>query len=324
MRCLITGANGFLGAHLAAALSARNDFVRCMVREGSDASALAHLPVERAVGDVTKPESLHEAMANIDVVFHLAGIRRGAVREDFIAANAEGTRHVADAMVKANAKRLVFCGSLAASGPSSALRPRREDDPMCPYEWYGESKALGEQIAFGYSNRLQVTSIRPSRILGPLDHENLTFFKLAKRGIILKIGGGPRPLSMVDVDDVVAQLILQAEKPEAVGEAFFASSDETMSLEGVMEIAARALGVSARSVYLPALALSAIGQTADVLTRLTGQKLPVNRKLARQLLAPGWTCSIEKAKAKLGYRPVRTIAESLERSAQSYLEAGWL
>ncbi len=324
MRCLITGANGFLGSHLAKALSARGDTVRCLVREGSDASALANLPVERAAGDVTRPETLNDAMKGIDTVFHLAGIRRAAGRQAFIDANAEGTRHVAEAMVKAGARRLVFCGSLAASGPSTALRPRLEQDPFCPEEPYGESKALGEQIAFSYGDRLEVTSIRPSRILGPLDHENLTFFRLAKRGVILQIGGGPRPLSMVDVDDVVAQLLLQAGAREAVGEAFFSSSDETISLEGVMELAAKAFGVRARSIYLPPWALGALGETTDVVTKVTGTKLPLNRKLARQLLAPGWTCSIGKAKRMLGYRPVRTIAESIERSAESYVQAGWL
>lgn len=324
MRCLITGANGFLGAHLAQALCARGDTVRCMVRDGSDASALAKLPVERAVADVTQPRTLGEAVSGIDVVFHLAGIRRATQRSAFLEANAEGTRHVAEAMVKAKARRLVFCGSLAASGPSSASRPRLEDDPFAPEEPYGESKALGEQLAFAFRDRLEVTAIRPSRILGPLDHENLSFFKLAKRGLILKIGGGPRPLSMVDVDDVVEQLLLQADREEAVGEAFFASSDETISLEGVMELAAHALGVEARGVYLPAAALSMLGTAADGVSRVSQKKLPLNRKLARQLLAPGWTCSIEKAQRLLGYRPKRSIKESIERSAKSYLEAGWL
>lgn len=298
--------------------------MRCMVREGSDASALAGLAVERVVGDVTKPETLGDALSGIETVFHLAGIRRATGRAAFIEANAEGTRHVAEAMVKAKARRLVFCGSLAASGPSSASRPRVEDDPFCPEEAYGESKAIGEQIAFSFADKLEVTSIRPSRILGPLDHENLTFFKLAKRGVILKIGGGPRPLSMVDVDDVVAQLLLQADSSNAVGQAFFASSDETISLEGVMELAAQALGVKARGVYLPAAVLSGLGGAADVISQLAATKLPLNRKLARQLLAPGWTCSIEKAKRMLGYRPQKTIAQSIERSAQSYVEAGWL
>jgi nucleoside-diphosphate-sugar epimerase len=295
-----------------------------MVREGSDASALSRLPVERVVGDVTKPHTLGDALGGIEVVFHLAGIRRAAEARAFLEANAEGTRHVAEAMVKAKARRLVFCGSLAASGPSSATRPRLESDPFCPEEPYGESKARGEQIAFSFNDRLEVTSLRPSRILGPLDHENLTFFKLAKRGVILKLGGPLRPVSFVDVDDVVDQALLQADRREAVGEAFFASSGETLSLEGVMELAANALGVRAKTLYLPPGALSLLGAGADVISRITATKLPLNRKLVRQMLAPGWTCSIEKAQRLLGHRPKRAISESITRSAKSYVEAGWL
>jgi len=324
MRCLITGANGFMGAQLAAQLCRRGEHVRCLVREGSEADSLKALPVERAAGDVTQPETLIDAMAGIDVVFHLAGIRRAARREDFLTVNAEGTRHVAQAMVKAKARRLVFCGSITASGPSTASRPREEDDPFCPEEPYGESKALGEQIAFSFQGALEVTSIRPTRVLGPLDKENLTFFKLVSNGVLLKVGGGPRPLSMVDVDDVIAQMLLQAERPEAVGHAFFCASDETTTLEDVQELAAKALNKNPRTVYVPALALLAIGGAADAVTNLSGVRLPVNRKLARQLTAPAWTCSIEKAKRLLGYRPTRSIAESIGRSAQSYLEAGWL
>ncbi len=298
--------------------------MRCLLREGSNSSSLRELPVERAIGDVTQPHALDDAMAGIEVVFHLAGIRRAAGRDDFITVNAEGTRHVADAMVRARSRRLVFCGSLAASGPSTPTRPRVEDDPFRPEEPYGESKALGEQIAFSYKDRLEVTSIRPSRVMGPLDHENLTFFRLVNRGIMLKIGGGPRPLSMVDVDDVVDQLLLQGDRPEAVGQAFFASSDETTTLEQLQEFVAGYLGKKPRTIYLPAFVLRGLGVSADAVTNFTGRRLPLNRKLARQLLAPAWTCSIEKAKSLLGFRPKRTVAESIARSAKSYVDAGWL
>ena len=84
------------------------------------------------------------------------------------------------------------------------------------------------------------------------------------------------------------------------------------------------LGVSPRTLYLPELVLSALGSTADVLTRLTGRKLPINKKLARQLLAPGWHCSIEKARRVLGYDPKVPLVDSVHRSSVHYHEAGWL
>lgn len=323
-RVLITGANGFLGAWLAKALVARGDDVRCLVRKGSDASALEGIRALIINGDVTDPPSLVHAMEGVHTVFHLAGIRRAATREEFMKVNAEGTRHVADAMVAAGARRLVLVGSLAATGPSIGGVPRVETDAWNPQEWYGESKVEAERIAFSFSDRLEVTSCRPSRIIGPGDHENLTFFKLVKKGMILRIGGAERKLSFVDVEDVVDQLLLQADRPEAVGEAFFASSAETASVEELMRVVAKCLHLTPRTVTVPERVLSWLGATADVITRATGRKLPLNRKLARQLLAPGWTCRIDKAQRLLGYQPKRTIAESIQRSAESYVALGWL
>lgn len=321
---LLTGGNGFLGAWLAKALVARGDRVRCLVRPTADTSALAGIDVELVPGDVTDPATLPKAMAGVHTVFHLAGIRRASTREDFLRVNAEGTRHVCDAMVDAGAKRLVLAGSLAATGPSIGGRPRTEDDPLAPEEWYGESKVEAERIAFSYGDRLEVTSCRPARILGPGDHENLTFFKLVKKGFVLKLGGRERRLSLVDVDDVVDQLLLQADRPEAVGQAFFCASKETMTLEAMMRLIADALGVKARTIYVPQAALRALGSVADVVSNATGKKLPINRKLARQLLAPGWECSIAKAERLLGYQPKRSLEASLRRSADAYLAAGWL
>ncbi len=321
---LITGANGFLGGWLARALVARGDEVRCLVRPGSDASALDGVAATIVPGDVTDAASLVAATEGVHTVFHLAGIRRGTAREDFMRVNADGTKNVAEAMVAAHATRLVLCGSLAASGPSVGGRPREEDDPFAPEEWYGESKAEAERLAFSYADRLEVTSCRPARILGPGDHENLPFFKIVKKGFVLRLGGAERKLSFVDVEDVVAQLLLQADRPEAVGQAFFCASDETASVEELMRLVGDALQVSPRTLPVPEALLRALGSAADVVSNTTGRKLPLNRKLARQLLAPGWTCRIDKARRLLGYQPRRTIADSLRRSAESYVAAGWL
>ncbi|MFO0600912.1 MAG: NAD-dependent epimerase/dehydratase family protein [Myxococcaceae bacterium] len=323
-RVLITGANGFLGTWLAKALVARGVETRCLVRPNSDATSLDGIDAHVVRGDVIDAASLPAALEGVHTVFHLAGIRRAATRDEFMKINAEGTRLVGEAMVKAGAKRLVNVGSLAATGPSIGGVPRVEEDPFNPQEWYGESKMEGERIAFSFADRLEVTSCRPARIVGPGDHENLTFFKLVKRGIILRIGGAERKLSFVDVDDVVDQLLLQAEKREAVGQAFFAASDETHSVEQLMQMVAEALHYQARVMVVPELLLTFLGNAADVVSNTTGKKLPLNRKLARQLLAPGWTCRIDKARKLLGYAPRRTIKEAIARSAESYVKLGWL
>lgn len=324
MRVLITGANGFVGAWLSTFLAERNHHVRCLVRAGSDRSSLTHRALEFALGDVTNTESLRRALEGIDVCYHLAGIRRGTTRDDFLRVNAEGTRAVAEAMVATGARRLVLCGSLAASGPSRDGRARVEDDPMQPEEWYGESKAEAERILFSFQDRLEVTSCRPARIVGPGDHENLTFFKLVKRGIVLKLLGRERRISFIDVEDVLEQLVLQGERKEAVGQAFFCASAQTESVESLMTYIAEVLQLKTRTVPLPESVLLGAGGLADLVSTVSGRKLPLNRKLARQLLAPGWTCTTDKATRLLGFTAKRSVRESVKRSGEWYLEHGWL
>ncbi len=275
-------------------------------------------------GDVTDPPSLARAFQGVDVVFHLAGVRRAPSRQLFFKVNAEGTRNVCEAMLQSGARRLVFCGSLAASGPSSPDRPRLEEDPLRPQEWYGESKAEGERIAFSYRARLEVTSARPCRILGPGDRENLAFFKLIRKGIRLSIGGGPRPLSLIDVQDVANFLILLAQHPRAEGEAFFVAAPGTMTLEEVEDRAASALGIVPRTLRVPPIALQALALLADGTSLVLRRRLPLNRKLARQLLAPAWTCSTAKAERLLGFRATVSIGDSIDRSAAWYQRHGWV
>lgn len=323
MDALITGANGFLGSALSRRLVGDGHRVRALVRPGSDTSSLEGTGVSRASGDVTDPGSLGRALEGVEVVFHLAGLRRAPERSAFFRVNAEGTRTVCDTMLRAGARRLVLAGSLAAVGPSTPDRPHVETDPFAPEEWYGESKAEAERIALG-TQGLEVTVARPPRILGPGDRENLVFFRLVKRGIQLEVGGGPRPLSVVDVDDVVELLLLLSTRREAVGEAFFAPGPDETTLEEIQTLGAEVLGVRTRTLRLSPRRLRALAAMADGFSTLTGKHLALNRKLARQLLAPAWTCRGDKARERLGWVPRIDARTSIARSAAWYQARGWL
>jgi nucleoside-diphosphate-sugar epimerase len=321
MKALVTGAGGFLGQALVRALTVRGDTVRALVRRPEP--ALERTGVEVQLGDATDPTALAAAVQGVEVVFHLAGIRRAAERDAFWRVNVGSTRLLLDACAAETPrlKRFVLAGSRAASAPSAT--GCLEEEPLRPAEWYGESKAEAERVTFLYRDRLPVTVARPPRIMGPGDKENLLFFKLAKAGWALGFGG-PRPLSWIDVDDCAQGLLLMADRPEAVGEAFFLASDERSSVQGLMEAAGAALGVATRRVDVPAPVLSGAAALADLVTRFTGRKLPLNRKLARQVLAPGWVCDTAKAKARLGYTAPTPLSESMARAARWYLERGWL
>ncbi len=215
--------------------------------------------------------------------------------------------------------RVVLAGSIAASGPSRA--PRREDDPLAPVEPYGASKAEAERIALSWAARLPVTVARPPRIMGPGDRENLLFFRIARAGLVLDFGD--RPLSWIDVDDCARGFLRLAESPEAPGEAVFLASAETTTAAGLMAESARALGVRTRRLRVPDALLRALAAGADTATRVTGRKLPLNRKLAAQVLAPGWVCDPAKARERLGFDARTPLAASIERAARWYQAEGW-
>jgi nucleoside-diphosphate-sugar epimerase len=320
MRVLVTGAAGFLGTALVRALLARGDSVRALVRAPTGAPALAG--VEVLAGDATDAEPVRRAVRGCDVVFHLAGLRRSTDPAEFLRVNAGSTRTILEACLAEapGLSRFVLAGSLAAAGPSR--RPRREDEPLSPSEPYGASKAEAERIALAHAGRLPVAIARPPRIMGPGDRENLLFFRIARRGLALSFGD--RPLSWIDVDDCARGLLLLAEREEARGEAFFLAAPETITAEGLMAESARALGVRSRRVPVPAPLLRGAAAAADFLSDVTGRKLPLNRKLAAQVLAPGWVCDPSKARARLGFEARTPFAESIARAARWYVEKGWL
>jgi nucleoside-diphosphate-sugar epimerase len=324
MRALVTGAGGFLGRALVRRLAAEGHEVRAMVRPGADAEGLGASGAEVVRGDVTDPGSLPAAVAGRDVVFHLAGLRRAPVWDEFQRVNVGGTRAVLEACL-AHAPalaRFVLAGSIAAAGPSRT--GRREEEPFEPTEGYGESKAEAERVALSYAGRLPVTVGRPPRIMGPGDRENLLFFRIVARGVVVGVTGPPRPISFVDVDDCAAGFVRLATHPEAVGQAFFLAHPEPTTLEGLQEEVARALGVRARRVAFPPALLRAAGSAADLASRVLGRRLPLNRKLVEQVVAPGWTCDVSRARRLLGYEARTPLATSLARAAAWYRERGWL
>jgi nucleoside-diphosphate-sugar epimerase len=324
MRAFVTGAGGFLGQRLVRELTSRGHHVRALLRSGNGAEELRRAGAEIVTGDALDPAALRLGVEGCDLVYHLAGVRRASRRDEFFRVNVDSTRLLLDACTATGAagRRFVLAGSLAACGPSA--RGRREDEPFEPREWYGESKAEAERAAFARAGSIPVAVARPPRVMGPGDRENLFFFRIAQAGYVLRFGGGDRPLSWIDVDDCARGFALLGEHPGAVGQAFFLASRERTSVAGLQRAISLALGVVPRELPVPAALLRLAAAGADLATKLSGRRLPLNRKLARQILAPGWTCDTAKARDVLGFEAATPLAASLARAVQAYRELGWL
>ena len=134
MKALVTGANGFVGAHLVRELLSDGWEVRAMVRRTSDRTRLAGLSPELVEADLLDPPSLGSAVRGCDVVFHVAGAIAAIDTDGFDRVNRAGTENLRSALVEAAAggagpRHVVQVSSLAAAGPSGSDAPVREGMP---------------------------------------------------------------------------------------------------------------------------------------------------------------------------------------------------
>ena len=113
------------------------------------------------------------------------------------------------------------------------------------------------------------------------------------------------------MDDCARGLVALAERPEAAGEVFFLASPATTdALEHPARGGARA-GRARPGGAAPAAVVRGAAAVAERRHALTGRRLPLNRKLAAQVLAPGWVCDPAKARERLGFEARTPLAESI-------------
>src|SRR5262249_42833232 len=218
---LVTGGNGFIGAHVVAALRARGLRVRILdLARSDDCSA----DVEFVPGSVLDLDALRAAMAGVRHVYHLAGIAKLWARDraDFDRVNAEGTARVLRAAAEQRVCRVVHCSTEAILLPKrhgagalidETMRPELADMPG-PYT---RSKLKAEQaVVAAVANGSDALIVNPTVPIGPGDH-NLTP-PAAMLSMFLNgqsLAHLDCVLNLVDVRDVGVGIVSAAERGRA-------------------------------------------------------------------------------------------------------------
>ena len=172
MRVCVTGATGFLGAHVVAGLVERGDEVRVTVRDRRRIAALAGRDVEIVDGDVLDRRSMRRALDGCDILFHTAGMVASRPRREVWRVNAIGPRIAVETAAECGVPRVVITSSVASIGPAAGDRPATERNAY-PEQGtgllYTDSKYEGERGALAAGARLgiEVVSVCPSYVLGP-------------------------------------------------------------------------------------------------------------------------------------------------------------
>jgi len=145
MNILITGATGFIGKHLARALSEIYS-VRCLVRKTSDISDLRNLNVEMAHGDLLVKDSLESALDGIDLIYHLAGEVYSRKKDDYYKGNILSTNNLLEICKEKGIKRIIYLSSTAVYKPMADKILLTEESKCEPITFYGKTKLHAEQL----------------------------------------------------------------------------------------------------------------------------------------------------------------------------------
>lgn len=322
-RYFVTGATGFIGQHLCRHLVERGDEVHALVRNEKKARDLPD-SVHVVSGDLTLFEHPDTRLPECDVVVHLAGVVAADSPEQYRQINLDAVGHLIGCLERQAwaPRRLLFASSLAAAGPSSSERPRTEADPPRPIEPYGEAKAAAELLVRDAA--IDATSFRPCLVLGPRDPATLTLFEAARRGVGMRVAGTPQQLSFVDVRDVVDAIVLMAEDDRPGTRTYYVSHPESVDVLQLWRAIGRAVGRRVRVAAVPRPVLYLAMRASTLAASLLGYRNQLDLKQYQQLTAAAFTCSSQRLREELGWRPRYGLDAATENAARGYREAALL
>ena len=300
-KAVVTGGAGFIGSHLAASLLAKGWEVAIVDDLATGRKENLAVAPDAAFHelDINETDALATVFAGAQYVFHVAAIpavpRSIEDPQGTNHANIDGTLSVLVAAKKAGVQRVVFSSSSSVYGDSPVL-PKQEDMPTSPISPYATQKLAGEQYMRHFSALLglETVVIRYFNVFGPRQDPKSTYAAVIPLFITLIRDGKP-PLINGDgtttrdftyVDNVVHGNILAATTPAAAGKLFNIACGAAYSLNDLVAVINRKLGTDIKPEY----GAFRAGDVKDSLADIT------------------------RAKEILGYEPLVTFEEGIERT----------
>jgi nucleoside-diphosphate-sugar epimerase len=321
MRVLVTGATGFVGRHLVRALLWGDHAVRAFGRDPQVCAALRGDGAEVVRGELRDAEAVAAACDGVDAVYHVGALSAPwGKRADFYAVNVTGTSHVLAGcrlhgvrrLIHVSSPSVVFSGRDVVNSDEAAPYPRRF---LCGYSW---SKKLAEDLVRG--SGVPGVIVRPKAVFGPGDTSLLPrLADRARAGRLPQIGRGDNLVDLTYVDNVVEALLLALTADAPLGRTYTVTNGEPVRLWDTIGLVLRRLGLGIDLRRVPYWLAYVIAAGLEWKARLFGGEPTLTRYLAA-ILGRTQTYDISAARRDLGYRPVVSIAEGLERTLAAWTE----
>jgi len=276
--CLVLGATGFIGGHIAKRALEEGYHVRGYRRDPESTGHLENADIEWINGDLADSEALLNAMQGVDVVFHAAAFYPSRSKPGQVASQVayavDEIERVLTAAGKAKVKRFIYTSSLTTIGqpPTGKKRLADETDFYVPgtlaKSAYYESKIAMEACVLEAARKgFPAVVVNPTAVFGPGD-VHLTLGKIL---IAIKRGYGiawvPATTNVVDVRDVAFGHLAAAEKG-TIGERYILGGFNT-SVKTIMDIAASLFNVSRPRFSIPIKFIGLIVKIGDLLPFLS-------------------------------------------------------
>lgn len=306
-RCLVTGANGFVGEKLVRVLSQNSFRVSLTVRQvfkAVDSTAIF------LVGDINEETVWREAIANQDVIIHLAN--RAHVLKDsslnplaeYRKVNVAGTLALARQASEAGVKRFIYLSSIKVNGERTADKPFRYNDSPAPEDDYAISKWEAEQGLIELCSRvdMELVVIRSPLIYGKGVKGNLrSLTQVIDKGWPLPLAGIGNQRDLMGLGNLVDLIATCISHPKAAGQTFLCSDDQPLSTSELVQFIAKARNKRPRLFTIPRYIFNAAG-------RCLGKKSLCDRLLGDLQI------DIEHTKRQLGWSPKYSVEEGMARA----------
>ena len=261
MKCLVTGAAGFIGStlserllelgHEVAGIDCFTDYYSPDIKKASLKASLASPGYKFIEGDLNDLD-LKPLLDSVDWVFHQAaqpGVRMswGSYFDVYVRNNILATQKLLEAAKGSDIRRLVYASSSSVYGDSPEL-PLKETARPQPVSPYGVTKLAAEHLCYLYyvNYGVPTVSLRYFTVYGPRQRPDMAFNKFTKAALtgreIVVFGDGEQTRDFTFIADAVTANIQAAESEKAVGRYFNIGGGSSVSVNDVLGILERLTG----------------------------------------------------------------------------------
>lgn len=318
MTILVTGATGFLGGALCAALKAGGADVIGLGRDQAKLAQLERAGITPLAFDLADRANPLPPLPALSAMVHCAGLSSpwGRYRDHHIA-NVTGTANALALAAAGGAKRFVHISTPSVYFRFADQWNVAEDTRLPrPVNAYARSKRAAEALVLAHQG-LDPIVLRPRGIYGAGDTSLVPrLVRAARRGPLPLLRGGKAVTDLTHVDDVVAAITATLSAPAGLNRRVFnVSGGEALLVTAVAEAAGQAAGVPVRWRALPTgPALLAVRALALGHRLMPTNPEPIVTPYSLGLFAFSQTLNIARARIVLGYTPHVSFADGLQRT----------